>query len=80
MKRSSCHKNCRRRQRQSKGSLWRWFGLALSEDGCWRIHSWLTDKKTDAVIETTEERILYYGGPVLTEEELKEISESSIIL
>jgi len=35
-------------------------GYALSEDGLWRQHSWLRDRK-GRVVETTDPRLLYYG-------------------
>jgi hypothetical protein len=37
-----------------------WTGWALTNDGLWRFHSWGT-RRTGRVIETTEERIKYYG-------------------
>ncbi len=38
-------------------------GYALSSDGLWRYHSWGLDYD-DVIIETTSERILYFGVPV----------------
>lgn len=37
-----------------------WTGLALSDDGIWRIHSWVTDEHM-RIIETTTPRIKYFG-------------------
>jgi hypothetical protein len=34
-------------------------GYALSDDGLWRQHSW--GMRRDAIIETTEARVLYFG-------------------
>ena len=36
-------------------------GYALSEDGMWRQHSWIYDRDDDAVVETTEARVGYFG-------------------
>jgi hypothetical protein len=36
-------------------------GYALSEDGMWRQHSWIYDLASDAVVETTEKRVGYFG-------------------
>ena len=36
-------------------------GLALSNDGIWRVHSWARDKGTGQLIETTERRTKYFG-------------------
>ncbi|HEV2643050.1 MAG TPA: hypothetical protein VGT98_10095 [Candidatus Elarobacter sp.] len=36
-------------------------GYALSEDGMWRQHSWIYDRDDDAVVETTEKRVGYFG-------------------
>ena len=36
-------------------------GYGLSKDGVWRQHSWVYDTKEGEIIETTEERVVYYG-------------------
>lgn len=36
-------------------------GYGLSKDGVWRQHSWVYDTKNGEIIETTEERVVYYG-------------------
>ena len=36
-----------------------WFGLALSKDDVWRLHSW--GVKNGSIIETTERRAQYFG-------------------
>ena len=54
---SACHENA---ARLDDGVTRRRFtGFALSEDGCWRVHSWLMTP--DGVIETTGPRTLYFG-------------------
>jgi hypothetical protein len=35
-------------------------GFALSDDGMWRPHSWLR-ASSGTLIETTEQRVAYYG-------------------
>lgn len=39
-----------------------WAGYALSEDGLWRHHSW--GKRNGKIVETTVERLVYWGVPV----------------
>jgi hypothetical protein len=68
MEQSKCHGNC--------GTIFGsqiddsvvskiYSGYALSADGLWRFHSWcLTESGT--LIETTEERLIYYGIPIKT--------------
>lgn len=75
---SQCHSN----------SAWLWrkhsdqyriaTGYALSEDGCWRQHSWVIEplKTKDRIIETTEPRIAYFGF-VMTPEECESFFESN---
>lgn len=36
-----------------------WTGLALSDDGIWRVHSWAENERR--IIETTEPRVKYFG-------------------
>jgi len=38
-------------------------GYALSNDGMWRSHSWcvLVEEESNTIIETTEERVAYFG-------------------
>ena len=45
-------------------------GYALSDDGIWRQHSWLVWAKArvNRIIETTVERVLYYGFVMDTDE------------
>jgi hypothetical protein len=35
-------------------------GMALSADGCWRVHSWAMNQR-GRVVETTVPRVAYYG-------------------
>lgn len=74
---SQCHLN--------SASLWiknifkrRLFtGYGLSEDGVWRQHSWVMEGST--VIETTEERIVYYGFQ-LSKEEAMEFYRQNVLV
>ena len=46
-------------------------GYALSADGIWRQHSWLVafdNEDYPYIVETTEERISYYGFAMTYEE------------
>jgi hypothetical protein len=55
---SECHANVRKLILTERGLEWR-FGLALSADGVWRVHSWAWG--AGHVIETTELRERYFG-------------------
>lgn len=61
METHGCHENVIQLTRKNP-SITGWLGLALSDDGIWRVHSWASDKK-GRLIETTEPRIKYYGVP-----------------
>jgi len=55
--RNACHKNA---ALLDDGRTCRRFtGFALSDDGCWRLHSWVMTP--DGIVETTERRTLYFG-------------------
>lgn len=58
MRRSQCHENSEELCNMDP-NLKLLTGWALSEDGCWRQHSWAMNN--DIVIETTEPRIKYFG-------------------
>lgn len=59
---SNCHKNAEKLNK--KHPKWtRYFGLAISEDGIWRVHSWLKNTK-GRIIETTIKRTKYFGLPL----------------
>jgi hypothetical protein len=55
---SDCHRNVRRLVAQDPSVGWR-FGMALSSDDIWRVHSWAL--KRGRIVETTLPRIRYYG-------------------
>lgn len=61
---SGCHSNSATLALENNWVCWT--GLALSNDGCWRVHSWVMNG--DNVIETTEPRLLYFGIPLSPEE------------
>ena len=67
---SQCHFNSCRCWDANKDKVVLCTGYALSEDGCWRQHSWCVHIKPrkNRVVETTVERIAYFGF-VMTEEE-----------
>jgi hypothetical protein len=60
-KKSDCHANAARLFCRSEGKVRIASGYALSPDGLWRQHSWGWDPEKSLVIETTEDRDLYYG-------------------
>jgi hypothetical protein len=55
---SNCHANAAELAEADKITHL-WTGLALSEDGCWRVHAWCT--RRSRIIETTVPRTLYFG-------------------
>lgn len=58
---NECHANSRKlASRSYKYSHYR--GLALSDDGIWRLHSWVMSP--EGIIETTVKRVMYYGVPL----------------
>ena len=38
-----------------------WTGYGMSDDGIWRQHSWCFEQASQSIIETTEQRMLYFG-------------------
>ena len=58
---SQCHFNTGMQHLQNPNGRAIMTGYALSEDGMWRQHSWIYDKASDAVVETTEIRVGYFG-------------------
>lgn len=56
---NECHRNSAKIWFEHTLKRQLWSGYALTEDGLWRQHTWVKDGST--VIETTEERIVYYG-------------------
>jgi hypothetical protein len=66
MRTCGCHENAAR-VALSRG--WEcWTGLALSEDGIWRVHSWARVPSTGTVIETTTGRVKYLGVKLSVED------------
>jgi hypothetical protein len=55
---SDCHRNVRRLVAADPSVDWR-FGMALSSDDIWRVHSWAL--KRGRIVETTLPRIRYFG-------------------
>ena len=56
---SACHDNAA--QLAIKHPGWKWFyGMALSDDGCWRVHSWVLTTR-GRIVETTVPRKVYWG-------------------
>lgn len=66
---SNCHGNSANLWKQGKGQIVS--GYALSADGLWRQHSWVTNK--NGIIETTVMRVKYYGY-ALNEDESKQFA------
>lgn len=55
---AECHRNVRRLVGEDPSIGWR-FGMALSSDDIWRVHSWAL--KRGRIVETTLPRIRYFG-------------------
>lgn len=62
MEMSNCHENSLRLGNRHRWDVWT--GLALSDDGCWRVHSWCKNTRR-RIIETTIGRTHYFGIVVL---------------
>lgn len=58
MEMSNCHENAEKLAARHGWSLWT--GLALSDDGCWRVHSWCRNTR-ERIVETTMVRTHYFG-------------------
>lgn len=56
-----CHENSAALVREDP-TLVCHYGYALSDDGMWREHSWCV-KPDGGIIETTQERVAYFGAP-----------------
>lgn len=61
MEMSNCHENAAKLAARHGWSVWT--GLALSDDGCWRIHSWCRNTR-GRIVETTMWRTHYFGLPI----------------
>lgn len=75
---SQCHRNSCRCWEVNKDKSVLCTGYALSEDGMWRCHSWLVHLKPrkNRVVETTVERIAYFGF-VMTEDEANQFCDEN---
>jgi hypothetical protein len=71
-----CHSNSCNLWEQNKGRLIIYTGWALSDDGCWREHTWLWDKSKNKIVETTERRVAYYGY-AMTDDEAAEFASNN---
>jgi hypothetical protein len=65
---SNCHSNSARIWDSNRELCSICTGYALSKDGVWRQHSWLVLWDEATLIETTEERIVYFGFNLNSEE------------
>lgn len=74
---NGCHRNSSHLWLDNKDSLLLATGYALSYDGMWRQHTWLIHPRTNYIIETTAERLAYFGF-VLNLEEAEEFSVFNI--
>ena len=59
--RNRCHDNAQKLYQEHPNRYRLAYGYALSEDGLWRQHSWLIRKSDNAIMETTEKRLRYFG-------------------
>lgn len=75
---SQCHLNSCRCWNANKDKTVLCTGYALSKDGMWRQHSWCIHVKPriNRVVETTVERIAYFGF-VMTEEEAEKFYDDT---
>ena len=58
---SQCHRNSAACWEANRNKTILCTGYALSEDGMWRQHSWLVNYKAQRIVETTVERVAYFG-------------------
>jgi hypothetical protein len=61
MARNGCHANAEALAKRYPRKYQAETGFALSDDGCWREHSWAFDTTKNQIVETTELRKRYYG-------------------
>jgi hypothetical protein len=66
MRACGCHENAARVALQRGWECWT--GLALSEDGIWRVHTWARVPSTGTIIETTVKRVKYLGVKLSVED------------
>lgn len=67
---SRCHETAAEEAAKDPAWLGIATGYALSQDGVWRQHSWGHWHKTRNIVESTEERVLYFGFVLRDEEAL----------
>jgi hypothetical protein len=72
-----CHRNTAALWEANPDRIAIWTGWALSEDGMWRQHSWGWDIEEGAIVETTEDRVMYYGFELTKREARKFYKENS---
>lgn len=75
MRDSQCHRNARALYLDDASVTDVGTGWALSEDGLWRQHSWAM--RGDELVETTQDRELYYGV-ILQGEELEQFIKMNV--
>jgi hypothetical protein len=51
--------------------------LDMNSDQCWRSHSWLLDRRTRKVIETTDNNATHYFGYIMSDAEANEFSTAN---
>ncbi len=73
---SSCHSNTCYLWDANQDRIIIMTGWALSRDGVWRQHTWGFDKKTKRVVETTENRVAYFGYKLNKSEMIKFFREN----
>jgi hypothetical protein len=61
MARNGCHANAEALAKRYPKKYQHETGYALSDDGCWREHSWAFDITKNQIVETTVPRKRYYG-------------------
>ncbi len=72
---SQCHFNSSRCWEANKDKAMLCTGYALSQDGCWRQHSWLIElrPRKNRIVETTVPRVAYFGF-VMTPDEAEKFA------
>jgi hypothetical protein len=66
MERSGCHRNVFSLWKANSEKITICTGWALSDDGCWRQHSWA--RQNNEIIETTTPRVAYFGFELTPQE------------
>lgn len=74
---SQCHQNAAWHWSDNDDTVEIVTGYALSSDGVWRQHSWCRQIADGRIVETTEERVLYFGVR-LSHEEAENFFDSQI--